>query len=185
MSKRNNRRGPRKTYYPTRNQTSKKLFHSPQAYGELIKIPMTPAMQAISVISLIIQAALTAFTIYLAFTTDTIAVLENTGFSSSYLYLTLPAVTWLLSLGFRFTCRAVPLEMWRLPKSVKQGVIKTGGTPLKLVTLLAELETAVCFCYIAVILYLGQSPSSVILLLWLAALALSVYFPCRAAARQA
>ena len=62
MSKRNNRRGPRTTYYPTRNQTSKKLFHSPQAYGELIKIPMTPAMQAISVISLIIQAALTAFT---------------------------------------------------------------------------------------------------------------------------
>ena len=59
MSKRNNRRGPRTTYYPTRNQTSKKLFHSPQAYGELIKIPMTPAMQAISVISLIIQAALT------------------------------------------------------------------------------------------------------------------------------
>ena len=165
MSKRNNRRGPRTTYYPTRNQTSKKLFHSPQAYGELIKIPMTPAMQAISVISLIIQAALTAFT--------------------GYLYLTLPAVTWLLSLGFRFTCRAVPLKMWRLPKSVKQGVIKTGGTPLKLVTLLAELETAVCFCYIAVILYLGQSPSSVILLLWLAALALSVYFPCRAAARQA
>ena len=92
----------------------------------------------------------------------------------------LPFVTWVITLGFRFTCRAVPLEMWRLPQKVKQGMIRLQGQPLKLATLLVELETAVCFCYIALVLWRGGSPSNPVLLLWLAALALSIFFPCRA-----
>ena len=53
------------------------------------------------------------------------------------------------------------------------------------VTFLVELETALCFCYIAVALYLGRTPSTPALFLWIAALVLSIYFPCRSAARAA
>ncbi len=178
------KRKTRTTYYQSKSQTSKNMFHSPQAYGELIDIPMTASMHTISLLSILIQLCLTAFAVYLAYMTDTIAALENSGFSGSMLYLVLPAVSWLLSVGFRFTCRAVPLEMWRLPMSVKKGVIKQNGSPLKLATLLVELETALCFCYIAVVLYLGYSPSTWVLFLWAAALALSIYFPLRSAARN-
>ena len=184
MSNRNKKKKTRTTYYQSRSQTSKNLFHSPQAYGKLIEIPMTTSLRVISAVSLIIQAGLTVFAFYLALTTETIPALETSGFSSSYIYLVLPVITWLISLGFRFTCRAVPLEMWRLPKSVKKGMMEQKGQPLKLATLLVELETAICFSYIAVILYLGGSPSNLILLLWLAALVLSIFFPCRQAARS-
>ena len=156
MSNRNKKKKAKTTYYQSKSQTSKNLFHSPQAYGRLIEIPMTASMRAISAVSLLLQAALTVFAFYS-----------------------------LISLGFRFTCRVVPLEMWRLPKSVKQGMIRLKGQPLKLATLLVELETAVCFSYIAVILYLGSAPSNFVLLAWLAALILSIFFPCRAAAKKA
>ena len=185
MSNRNKKKKAKTTYYQSKSQTSKNLFHSPQAYGRLIEIPMTASMRAISAVSLLLQAALTVFAFYSAFTTDTIAALRESGFASSYLYLVLPVITWLISLGFRFTCRVVPLELWRLPKSVKQGMIRLKGQPLKLATLLVELETAVCFSYIAVILYLGSAPSNFVLLAWLAALILSIFFPCRAAAKKA
>lgn len=185
MSNQNKKKKTRTTYYQSRSQTSKNLFHSPQAYGKLLDIPMTAPMKVISVFSVILQAALTVLAFYLAFETETIPALEESGFSSSYLYLVLPFVTWVITLGFRFTCRAVPLEMWRLPQKVKQGMIRLQGQPLKLATLLVELETAVCFCYIALALWRGGSPSNPVLLLWLAALALSIFFPCRAAARQA
>ena len=179
------KRKTRTTYYQHRSQTSKKLFHSPQAYGELIDIPMTASMHALSLLSILVQLGLTAFAAYAAYTTDTIPALESSGFSDSMLYLALPAVSWLLAVGFRFTCRAVPLDMWRLPASVKRGVIKQNGTPLKLLTLLVELETALCLCYIAAALYLGRTPSTPALFLWIAALVLSIYFPCRSAARAA
>ncbi len=169
------------TYYKSKNQTSRNLFHSPQAYGELIKIPMTPAMTAISVLSLAVQIGLTAFALYAAHTTDSIPALQNSGFASSAIYLVLPVTTWALSFGFRFACSVVPLEMWRLSATVKEGVIRSNGTLLKLITLLVELETAVCFVYIAVTLYLGASPSSLVLLVWIAALVLSIFFPCRKA----
>ena len=173
MSNRNKKKKTRTTYYQSRSQTSKNLFHSPQAYGKLIEIPMTTSLRVISAVSLIIQAGLTVFAFYLALTTETIPALETSGFSSSYIYLVLPVITWLISLGFRFTCRAV-----------KKGMMEQKGQPLKLATLLVELETAICFSYIAVILYLGGSPSNLILLLWLAALVLSIFFPCRQAARS-
>lgn len=179
------KRKAKTTYYKYKSQTSGNLFHSPQAYGELIKIPMTSGMWAVSAASLIIQLGLTAFAVYAAASSETIPALENSGFSSSMIYLVLPVVTWILTLGFRFACSVVPLEMWRLPMTVRQGVIISEGQPLKLVTLLIELETAVCFVYIAAALYLGGSPSNLALLLWIAALVVSIYLPCRKAAELA
>ena len=75
----------------------------------------------------------------------------------------------------------MPLEMWRLSPGVRRGMILTEGTLLKLITLLLELETAVCFFYIDVSLYLGYSPSDAVMLAWVAALFLSVFLPCRRA----
>ncbi|MCD8323994.1 MAG: hypothetical protein LUC32_03435 [Clostridiales bacterium] len=179
------RSSKRKTAYFSSKSKSNRAFHKPETHGTLIRIPMTVPMHIISIVSLIVQGGLTAFTIYAVYTTDTIPSLEGTGYATSLIYLLLPFVTWLITFGFRFICRKVPLEMWRLPVKVKKGMVALKGQPLKLLTLLAELETAVCFVYIALILYLGGSPSNWILLLWIAALVVTVWLPCRKAWQEA
>ncbi len=163
----------------------KKIFHAPEKKGELRQIPVTPLNRALSLVSLGVQAGMTAFGIW--------AVSgrygENTGpeaalgGEASLLFLIFPLVSWILALGFRLACRYLPLDMWRLPVRVRDGMKRTEGTLLKRMTLLLELETAVCFFYIDVVLYLGGTPGDWVMLLWVAALCLSVYLSGRQAAR--
>ena len=68
---------------------------------------------------------------------------------------------------------------------MRNGMKKSEGTLLKLLTLLLELETAVCFFYIDATLYLGSTPNDAVMLLWVAALLLSVYLPGKRAAGMA
>lgn len=162
----------------------KKIFHPPEKKGKLRDIPPTPANRVLSVLSLAVQAAMMVFAVY-AVMTGAQGRESGHGPGGEYrlIYLIFPLVSWVIALGFRLACRYLPLEMWRLPVRVKAGMIRTEGTLLKLSALLLELETAVCFFYIDVSLYLGYEPSDALMLVWVAALALSVYLPCRQAGR--
>lgn len=164
----------------------KKVFHSPERKGELRDIPATPVNSALSTVSLVLQTAMTVFAVYAVMTKMDAA--EGTyGISGDFslIYLIFPLVSWILALGFRFACRYMPLDMWRLPVRVRQGMVMTEGTLLKLITLLLELETAVCFFYIDIALYLGHVPHDAVMLLWVALLILSVYLPGRRAGKIA
>ncbi len=172
------------TFSNSKNKNSKKPFHKPEAYGELIKIPSTVPMKVISVISIIVQALLTALAIYAIVTTDTIAALEGSGFATSMIYIIFPIVTWILTFGFRFMIRYLPVEMWRLPAKVKKAVVFCEGKPLKLGTLLIELEVAILFLFITLILLAGGTPSIPLLIVFIAVLALSIYLPGRRAVRE-
>ena len=55
------------------------------------------------------------------------------------------------------------------------------GSLLKTATLLIELETAICFLYLCIVLYFGYSPSNLILVIWILALIVSVVIPCKKA----
>ena len=172
----------KKQFSKKKYKNSPKTFHTPQTYGELIKIPMTFPMQLISICSILLQVILTIFSVYAFFAQSYIVALEGSGFSSSIIYLIFPIVTWLLSFGFRFGCRAIPFDMWRLPVKVREGVKLSHGTLLKLITLLVELETALCLLYICIVLYLGFQPSNLILVIWIILLVFSVYLPGKKAA---
>lgn len=166
----------------------KKVFHSPERKGKLKEIPVTPSNRILSAVSLALQAGMTVFAVYAAVTRRGVSA-GNGGYGiggeASLLYLVFPAVSWLLTLGFRLACRYLPLDMWRLPVRVRRGFQMTEGTLLKLLTLLLELETALCFLYIDISLYVGYVPNDAVMLAWVAALALSVYLPGRQAARIA
>lgn len=167
----------------------KKVFHAPQRKGELKEIPATPANRMLSFVSLAVQAGMLAFAAYAVAVRYGAGAGEsgNYGLSgeASLIYLVFPAVSWVLTLGFRLACRCLPLEMWRLPVRVRRGFEMTEGTLLKLMTLLLELETALCFFYIDVSLYAGYTPSDAVMLAWVAALALSVYLPGKRAGQIA
>lgn len=167
----------------------KKVFHSPERKGELKEIPATPANRILSAVSLVLQAGMTVFAVYAAATRSGVNPGAEGGYGiggdASLLYLVFPAISWILTLGFRLACRYLPLEMWRLPVRVRRGFELTDGTLLKLLTLLLELETALCFLYIDISLYVGYAPSDAVMLVWVAAMALSVYLPGRQAARIA
>ncbi|MDO5346081.1 MAG: hypothetical protein Q4E91_10075 [Lachnospiraceae bacterium] len=167
----------------------KKVFHAPQRKGELKEIPVTPANRILSLVSLAIQAGMSVFAVYAVAVRHGAAAAGGEAYGlggeASLLYLVFPAVSWILTLGFRLACLYLPLEMWRLPVRVRCGFERTNGTLLKLMTLLLELETALCFFYIDVSLYAGYVPSDAVMLAWVAALALSVYLPGRRAAQIA
>ena len=167
------------------SKKSQKMFHTPQTYGELVKIPMTTPMHIISISSILVQIVLTVFAVYAFMVQDSIAALSGSGFSSSIIYLVFPIVTWILSFGFRFCCSAIPFDMWRLPMSVRAGVKKSNGSLLKLMTLLAELETAICLLYISIARYLGSEPSNIVLIIWIVILVISIYLPGKKAASLA
>ena len=57
------------------------------------------------------------------------------------------------------------------------------GWLLKLATLLVELESAVAMLYVNIALYLGYTPLDVVMMVWLAALLVSVWLPCRKAGK--
>lgn len=180
--KNNNKSNP---YSYQHKPISGKMFHAPENYGEIRRIPMSPAMHILSAASLLVQLALTAFAVYAAHTQPVILPLQGSGISSGLLYLFLPGITWMLTIGFRLACRIIPLEMWRLSKRVQKGMILCEGTLLKTLTLLVELETAICFVYIALALYFGQEPHNLILFLWILVLFFSIFFPCRKAIQLA
>ncbi len=171
------------TYPNSKNNTSKKPFHKPEAYGELIRIQMTLQLKIISVVSIVLDAAFTALAVYAAFSTDTIEALEDSGFSSSMLYLLFPVITWIITVGFRLMCRVLPIDMWRLPAKVKKGIIICEGRPLKLATLLLEIGVTGLFIYITLILMFGRTPAILILVLFIVLLAAFIYFPGRYAYR--
>lgn len=159
----------------------KKAFHAPQTYGEKMAIPMTGPMRIISAVSLVLQAGLTAFAVYAAASGREPALALGYGFSLRFLFILLPAVCWLVTAGFRIACRALPLDMWRMPVRVREGMRRDQGRPLKLITLLVELETAAAFFYICVTIYLGCPPLDAVMAAWLGALILSVWLPARRA----
>lgn len=160
---------------------SGKMFHAPETDDKAKKIPMSRSMHIISFLSLCIQLILTALAIYAANSQSVIIPLAGSGISSGLIYLTLPITMWTLTLGFRLACRIIPLSMWRLSERVRKGMLLCDGTLLKLLTLLVELETAICFVYICCSLYLGYAPNNLILLLWIMVLFLSIYYPCKKA----
>ena len=168
-----------------KTRRKKKLFHAPQKKGELHRIPATKTNRIVSAVSLLLQAAMTAFGIWAVQNRYGQAGQEGLWGDASLLFLVFPLICWILTLGFRLACRFLPLEMWRLPVKVRNGMKKSEGTLLKLLTLLLELETAVCFFYIDATLYLGSTPNDAVMLLWVAALLLSVYLPGKRAAGMA
>lgn len=165
----------------------KQVFHSPSRTGVIREIPETVTNQMLSALSLAVQIVLLVFGVYAAIIRSGSDGMGSVGLSGdkSLLYAVFPLVSLVLSAGFRLACRCMPLEMWRLPSKVRQGFLMTEGTLLKLITLLLELELAICFFYIDLTLYLGYVPSDTVMLLWTVLLLLSVYLPGRYAAELA
>ncbi|MGN0353840.1 MAG: hypothetical protein ACI4EI_02050 [Muricoprocola sp.] len=155
----------------------KDVFHTPQTKGERIKIPYTLQMKVISVISLLLQIALTVFSVYAMRVQKGRAVQlgEEYALQGNYIYLVLPIAGWILTIGFRLACYFLPIDMWRLPIRVKAGIQKTQGKILKLATLLLELEMTVCFFYIEISVFLGYAPRDEIMILWLLAICVTIY----------
>ena len=152
------------------NSKKKPMFHAPQKTGKMRKIPTSLPVRILSVVSLVLLAALTAFAIY-AMTRQGGESVSSGQFSMqvSLMYLLLPVIGWIIALGFRLAVRFIPLEMWRLPMSIREATIKTEGRYLKLATLLVELETVLVFGYIILALYQGMTPSDLPILIWVAA----------------
>ena len=163
------------------SNVSKKMFHSPETYGQLQDIEITPKMMIISFVSMFFQLLLTIFAIYAASHQQYVLGLADYGQFPSLLYYAFPLIVWILTLGFRAACKIIPLDMWRLPMDVKKGMIMCKGSLLKTATLLIELETAICFLYLCIVLYFGYSPSNLILVIWILALIVSVVIPCKKA----
>jgi len=105
--------------------------------------------------------------------------------SAVSLLLLLPIVGWIICLGFRLAVRFIPIEMWRLPKSVKDATIETSGKYLKICTLLIELETVLLFWYLTYVLFLNLVPGDVPIVIWVAAVAATVILSGRQALIEA
>lgn len=155
----------------------KQIFHAPQTIGERTRLKMTPALTVLSLASLAIQAGGSIFAIVGC------VQLTDAGYSDGWMLLILPIVMWVLSLTARLGFRYLPLDMWRMPVEVRKGMVACQGWLLKLVTLLVELESAVAMLYVNIALYLGYTPLDAVMMVWLAALLVSVWLPCRRAGK--
>lgn len=170
----------------SKKKKKKKLktpFHAPQRMGEKTPIRMTPLLWTLSAVSIAFQLFLTGFAIYMASVWVPMGVEGPFGMNAGYLPLILPVIMWVLTLVSRIGIKALPLDMWRMPVDVRKGMFKCGSWLLKLVTLLLELECTAVFLYVDVCLYVGAAPLDAVMFVWLAALALSVYLPCRYAGK--
>lgn len=156
----------------------KPLFHKPQTTGKLRKIPVSTPVKILSIGSLLLLAALIAFTIYASVTkgAEYVALSGEFALKGTVLYALLAVVACLIAGGFRLAVRFIPIEMWRLPAGVKAATIKTEGRYLKIATLLIELETILAFGYIMVSLYCNQIPGELPLVIWVAAVAATIIF---------
>lgn len=139
---------------------------------------MTGAMKMLSALSLVIQAALTAIAVYgmVYKGGEVIAMSGRFAVSASWLYILMPLLGWIITIGFRLAIRYMPLEMWRLSDRVKRGIRLTEGKLLKQATLLLELESALCFFYIVIDIYRGYAPSDITVVIWAVTMCLTVFF---------
>ena len=156
----------------------KPMFHSPQKKGEVVPVPMNAFLWVLSIVSLAALVALSAFSVYAAITRNTEMIMLSPGFgmNAGFLYVLLPIVGWIICAGFRLAIRLIPLEMWRLPSSVKEATIKTKGKYLKYATLFMELEATLAFGYITLSIYNGKPPEDLVLLIWVAAEIATIIF---------
>lgn len=161
----------------------KDVFHTPQIKGERKKIPYTIEMKVISVLSLLLQIALTVFSFYAMKVQNGQAVQLGKEYAvqGNYVYFVLPIAGWIITIGFRLACYFLPIDMWRLPIRVKAGIQNTQGKILKLATLLLELEMTVCFLYIEISVFLGYAPMDEIMLLWMLVICVTVYLSQKSA----
>jgi len=155
----------------------KQMFHAPQTVGERTRLKMTPLLIALSLASLAVQLGASIFAVY------GYSVLSQAGYSDGAYLLALPGVMWVITIVARLGFRFLPLDMWRMPADVRKGMTACDGWLLKLVTLLVELESAAVFLYVNISLYLRYTPLEAVMLAWLAALAVSVWLPCRRAGK--
>ena len=156
--------------------SKKPLFHKPKTTGEVRKIENTPLMWLVSIGSLVLLAALSAFAIYAVTqrSAEQVVLYADLTMNAWLLFLFLPLIAWIIAVGFRLAVKIIPLEMWRLPVSVKEANVKTGGRYLKFATLLLELETVLLFVYITLVLYFGYVPGDLPVLMWVAAVVITV-----------
>ena len=154
----------------------KPLFHKPKTTGEVRKIANTPLMWIVSIGSLVLLAALSAFAVYAVTqrNAEQVVLYADITMNAWLLFLFLPLIAWIIAVGFRLAVKMIPLEMWRLPVSVKEANIKTGGRYLKFATLLLELETVLLFGYITLVLYFGYIPGDIPVFMWVAAVVITV-----------
>lgn len=160
-------------------QSKKKpLFHAPQKTGIMRKIPTTLPMKVISIIGLAALAALTVFAVVAIVqrSDEYVALSGNYALKAPIMFVILPLIAWIIALLFRLAVRFIPLEMWRLPMSIREATIKTQGQYLKFATLLLELETTIMLGYITVSLYLGRVPGDLPVLVWVAAVVATIIF---------
>ena len=156
----------------------KPMFHKPETTGEIRKIPTSLPVKILSIGSLILLAALIAFAIYAMANRggEFVALSGEFAIKLSVLFIFLLFIVCLIAGGFRLAVRFIPIEMWRLPASVKEATIQTQGKYLKLATLLIELETILAFGYVMISLYLDQIPGNLPLVIWVAAVAATIIF---------
>lgn len=155
----------------------KQVFHAPQTVGERTRLKRTPLLIALSLSSLALQLGASIFAVYGDM------ALSRAGYSDGAYLLALPGAMWVITIVARLGFRFLPLDMWRMPADVRKGMTVCDGWLLKLATLLVELESAAAFLYVNISLYLRYTPLEAVMLAWLAALAVSVWLPCRRAGK--
>lgn len=160
-------------------------FHAPKTVGEKTRFKATPLIHVLSALSLLVQLAMTVVGIigYNAF--FPLNVVGPFGYNAAYMLLLLPVAMWIITIVARIGFRALPLDMWRMPIKVREGMVKCNGWLLKLATLLVELECSVAFLIVEIGLYAGYALNdtimNIVVFLLLAVLVVSVWLPCRRA----
>ena len=107
----------------------KPIFHKPETTGEIRKIPTSLPVKILSIGSLVLLAALIVFAIYAIANRggDFVALSGEFAIKLSVLFVFLLIIVCLIAGGFRLAVRFIPIEMWRLPASVKEATIQTQG----------------------------------------------------------
>lgn len=160
-------------------QSKKKpMFHKPQKTGIIRKIPTSLPMKIISYVALAALLGLTVFAVIAIINKgqEFVPLSGTFAMKGVFLYIFLPLIAWIIAMGFRLAVRFIPLEMWRLPMSIRESTIKTEGKYLKFATLLIELETTIMLGYITFTLYNGQIPGDLPILIWVAAVVATIIF---------
>lgn len=132
------------------NKKKKPLFHKPQKTGVVRPIPSSLPMKIVSVVGLVLLAGLIALSIY-GYTLrngQTLNIGGGLTMTSGTVFLFLPIVGVIICLLFRLALKVIPLDMWRLPASLREAVQKTDGKYLRFCTLCLETETTLLFLYI-------------------------------------
>ena len=83
--------------------SKKPLFHKPKTTGEVRKIENTPLMWLVSIGSLVLLAALSAFAIYAVTqrSAEQVVLYADLTMNAWLLFLFLPLIAWIIAVGFR------------------------------------------------------------------------------------